>query len=150
MVCSKPEPPYGAYRKYLAVEAPLMRYLATRGNLGYKITVCAPSDDIFDVAVCEIKAYSSDLVTDVIATLTTHRTTLKLKEALITSSMTTLRLKHSMTCQTSNCIYLLTCSKDKMQYVGETGRTVAKRFSEHRDSMHQPATNKPARSICTS
>ena len=30
-----------------------------------------------------------------------------------------------------------------MQYVGETGRTVAKRFAEHRDSMHQQVTNKP-------
>merc|ERR1712105_502384 len=37
----------------------------------------------------------------------------------------------------------LTCVKDGKQYVGETGRTVSKRFSEHRDSMHQPATNKP-------
>ena len=64
------------------------------------------------------------------------------KEALISSTKTTMTLKHSMTCQTSNCIYLLTCSKDKMQYVGETGRTVAKRFAEHRDSMHQQTTNK--------
>ena len=65
------------------------------------------------------------------------------KEVTISSTDTTLTLQHSMTCQTSNCIYLLTCVKDGKQYVGETGRTVAKRFSEHRDSMHQPATNKP-------
>ena len=38
---------------------------------------------------------------------------------------------------------MLTCVREGKQYVGETGRTVAKRFAEHRDSMHQPATNKP-------
>ena len=65
------------------------------------------------------------------------------KEVNISSTDTTLTLQQSMTCQTSNCIYLLTCLKDGMQYVGETGRTVAKRFAEHRDSMHQQATNKP-------
>ena len=64
-------------------------------------------------------------------------------EALISSTKTTMTLKHSMTCQTGNCIYLLTCCKDGKQYVGETGRTVAKRFAEHRDSMHQQATSKP-------
>ena len=65
------------------------------------------------------------------------------KEVTITSSKAKLHLQHSMTCQTSNCIYLLTCIKEGKQYVGETGRTVAKRFAEHRDSMHQPATSKP-------
>ena len=33
--------------------------------------------------------------------------------------------------------------KDGQQYVGETGRKVAKRFAKHRDSMHVHATNKP-------
>ena len=65
------------------------------------------------------------------------------KDVFVSSSKTMLALQHSMTCQTSNCIYLLTCSKDKLQYVGETGRTAAKRFAEHRDSIHQEATNKP-------
>ena len=48
-----------------------------------------------------------------------------------------------MNCQTKNCIYMLTCLKDGQQYVGQTGRTVAKRFAEHRDSMHQVSTSKP-------
>ena len=48
-----------------------------------------------------------------------------------------------MTCQTTNCLYLITCSKDGKQYVGETGRTVAKRFSEHKGSIHQAGTSKP-------
>ena len=65
------------------------------------------------------------------------------KEVFVTSSKTLLALKHCMTCQTSNCLYLLTCSKDKLQYVGETGRTVAKRFAEHRDSIHQETTSTP-------
>jgi hypothetical protein len=58
------------------------------------------------------------------------------KEVNISSTKTTFTLQRSMTCQTSNCIYLLTCVKDDKQYVGETGRAVAKRFAEHRDSMH--------------
>ena len=67
MVCSKPERPYGAYRKYLALEAPLMRYLATRGNLGYTLTVSAPSRHMFDCAVHDIKVYSDDRMSDVVA-----------------------------------------------------------------------------------
>ena len=66
-----------------------------------------------------------------------------IKEVVVNSSNTTLTLQHSMTCQTTNCIYLLTCCKDGLQYVGETGRRIAKRFSEHRDSIHQENTTKP-------
>ena len=65
------------------------------------------------------------------------------KEVVVSSSNTTLALEHNMTCQTSNCIYLLSCKKEGLQYVGETGRTVAKRFADNRDSMHQHATTKP-------
>ena len=60
-----------------------------------------------------------------------------IKEVVVNSSNTTLTLQHSMTCQTTNCLYLLTCCKDGLQYVGETRRRIAKRFSEHRDSIHQ-------------
>ena len=48
-----------------------------------------------------------------------------IKEVLVTSSKTTLLLEHEMTCQTSNCLYLLTCRKEGVQYVDETGRKVA-------------------------
>ena len=65
------------------------------------------------------------------------------KEVLVTSSNTKLTITQDMTCQTTNCIYLLTCSKDGQQYAGETGRTVAKRFAEHRDSMHNHDMLKP-------
>ena len=65
------------------------------------------------------------------------------REVKVHSTNTTLPLQHSMTCQSSNCLYLLTCVKHKVQYVGQTGRTVAKRFAEHRDSMHQLGTTKP-------
>ena len=44
------------------------------------------------------------------------------KEILVTGGKTTLLLEHEMTCQTSNCLYLLTCRKEGVQYVGETGR----------------------------
>ena len=61
------------------------------------------------------------------------------KEVTISSTETIFPLQHSMTCQTSNCIYLLTCSKDGKQYVWETGRTVAKRFM----STGRACTSKP-------
>ena len=66
-----------------------------------------------------------------------------IREIKVKSSDTILPLKHDMNCQTKNCIYMLTCLKDGQQYVGQTGRTVAKRFAEHRDSMHQAITSKP-------
>ena len=37
------------------------------------------------------------------------------------------------TCQTSNIIYCITCSKCQQQYVGQSERTLQARFSEHRD-----------------
>ena len=35
-------------------------------------------------------------------------------------------------CQTSNVVYCITCEKCKQQYVGETERTLALRFAEHK------------------
>ena len=34
-------------------------------------------------------------------------------------------------CQSKNCIYFLFCKKCEMYYVGETGRTISKRITEH-------------------
>ena len=35
-------------------------------------------------------------------------------------------------CQTKNAVYCINCKKCKMQYIGETDRTLQSRFSEHR------------------
>eukprot|EP00079_Xenopus_tropicalis_P032370 XP_017946141.1 PREDICTED: uncharacterized protein LOC108645441 [Xenopus tropicalis] len=49
-------------------------------------------------------------------------------------SSTTLKkyqIKHFINCNTRNVIYLLTCTKCKMQYVGQTGRKLKDRIREH-------------------
>ena len=49
-----------------------------------------------------------------------------------------------ITCELSNIVYLITCSKCKMYCVGETSREFRKRIYEHRNSVLNP---KPSR--CT-
>ena len=39
--------------------------------------------------------------------------------------------KTNITCNSSNLIYCITCRKCKKQYVGQTKRTLMKRFNEH-------------------
>ena len=39
------------------------------------------------------------------------------------------------TCETSNCIYLVTCGICHMQYVGKTIRSMRKRHAKHRDDI---------------
>ena len=41
-----------------------------------------------------------------------------------------------MNCNTRNVIYLVTCLKCKLQYVGETKRTLRERFNNHRSDIH--------------
>ena len=40
-----------------------------------------------------------------------------------------------MSCNSINTIYLITCTKCKFQYVGETGRTLRERFNNHRSDI---------------
>lgn len=40
-------------------------------------------------------------------------------------------LKNSFTCKSTNIIYLITCKKCNKQYVGETGRSLAQRITDH-------------------
>ncbi len=40
-------------------------------------------------------------------------------------------IKHHVSCESSNLIYVMTCKQCKMQYVGQTKRTLGERFSEH-------------------
>jgi hypothetical protein len=40
-----------------------------------------------------------------------------------------------LNCKTKSCIYLITCLKCQLQYVGETGRTLNERMIDHRSSI---------------
>ena len=41
----------------------------------------------------------------------------------------------SMTCATDNVIYLISCKRCGIQYVGETGQTLRKRLNNHRNRL---------------
>ena len=49
-----------------------------------------------------------------------------------------INLPKRITCELSNIIHLITCSKCKMCYVGETSREFRKRIYEHRNSVLNP------------
>ena len=57
-------------------------------------------------------------------------------------------IKDSLNCKSSNVLYLLSCEQQTganvcgQQYVGETGRQVKRRFSEHKGSMEEVDTSK--------
>lgn len=54
---------------------------------------------------------------------------------LVKSSKTDahVEINFAVNCQTSNIIYCITCTKCTDQYIGQSERTLQKRFSEHRD-----------------
>ena len=45
---------------------------------------------------------------------------------------------NTLNCSTSNCIYLITCCRCCLQYVGETVQSPRDRFSGHRAGMKNP------------
>ena len=50
---------------------------------------------------------------------------------------------NTLNCSTSNCIYLITCCRYRLQYVGETVQSLRDGFSGHRAGMKNPfADNK--------
>ena len=57
-------------------------------------------------------------------------------------------IRDSINCRSKNVLYLLSCEQQTgaricgQQYVGETGREVKKRFSEHKSSMEECTTTK--------
>jgi len=56
----------------------------------------------------------------------------------------TRQIRHHITCNSTNLTYMTECKKCKKQYIGETKRTLRKRFSEHRQAtnnrLHANAT----------
>ena len=45
---------------------------------------------------------------------------------------------NTLNCSTSNCIYLITCCRCGLQYVGETVQSLRDRFSGHRTGIKNP------------
>ena len=49
------------------------------------------------------------------------------------------KILREINCESSNCIYLIECHKDyckKTQNIGETGRAIRIRFSEHKEKEY--------------
>ena len=59
------------------------------------------------------------------------------------SSGTTHRTKGTITCTSSNVIYLISCSVCSVQYVGETKNTLKKRFYGHRSTVNTKRLDTP-------
>ena len=53
------------------------------------------------------------------------------KIAKSSSNMYRKEITSHLTCQSSNVVYIITCIKCNLQYVGETDHTLKERFSEH-------------------
>ena len=51
-------------------------------------------------------------------------------------------IKGSLDCQTSNVVYLLLCNKCSDQYVGQTEKTLSKRFLQHRGYVNNKKLDK--------
>ena len=51
-------------------------------------------------------------------------------------------IKGSLDCQTTNVVYLLSCNKCSDQYVGQTEKTLSKRFSQHRGYVNNKKLDK--------
>lgn len=45
-------------------------------------------------------------------------------------------INDALTCRSDNIVYLITCRKCKIQYVGETGRSLAQRLNQHRSDIN--------------
>lgn len=48
---------------------------------------------------------------------------------------TAYRIRHSMSCKSTNVIYLITCNKCKKQYVGNTSKQLNTRINHHRSNI---------------
>ena len=53
------------------------------------------------------------------------------------------QIKSHITCETSNVIYMVQCTKCNLQYIGETKRRLKERFNEHR-VIGDPLSTPPA------
>ena len=49
----------------------------------------------------------------------------------------------STSCDTNGIVYYIKCKRCNQEYIGQTGRTLAKRFGEHRGYVNNNKTNEP-------
>ena len=66
------------------------------------------------------------------------------KEVVILHSGEVIQIKDNLDCCSESILYLITCTKQscRKQYIGETGRTAYKRYTEHEDSAKDVNTTK--------
>ena len=57
---------------------------------------------------------------------------------LFNSTGQTFKIKSHITCETSNIIYMIQCTKCNLQYIGETKRRLKDRFNEPRRPIINP------------
>jgi hypothetical protein len=60
-----------------------------------------------------------------------------------TKTRKTYNIKGVSSCNTKNIVYLITCKKCQLQYVGETSRTLRERLNEHRSAIKTKNINSP-------
>ena len=51
-------------------------------------------------------------------------------------------IRHHITCSSSNLVYIIQCTKCKIQYIGETKRRLSDRFGEHRRALEKAITQR--------
>ena len=49
-------------------------------------------------------------------------------------------IRHHITCSSSNLVYMIQCTKCRIQYIGETKRRLSDRFGEHRRAVEKAIT----------
>jgi len=69
------------------------------------------------------------------ACLTCKHHAVSTKRFTSTAFATTHSVEGSISCKTENVIYLITCRVCRVQYVGETGRNLASRLTNHRSDI---------------
>ena len=47
------------------------------------------------------------------------------------------KLTAPVNCQTTNCVYAITCNKCHQKYIGTTGNSISSRFGQHRGYVNQ-------------
>ena len=52
-------------------------------------------------------------------------------------------IRHHITCSSSNLVYMIQCTKCRIQYIGETKRRLSDRFGEHRRAVHNVTSINP-------
>ena len=58
-----------------------------------------------------------------------------------TATNHTVEINKQVNCQTKNILYCITCERCSVQYIGETGRSLQDRFSEHKGYAINKKTN---------